>query len=335
MTEPARIITVTMNTAIDRVLRVPGFTVGGHQKAEPVSDAPAGKGINVSLALARLGRSSIATGFVGADHAGRFAAIAHETPSQGRIENRLIPVPGGTRENITIIDPQSGTDTHLRMPGFTVTEDDVTRLEKMIDELARPDGVVVFAGSLPPGMDIESLNRLVLAGHGRGARIALDLSGPELIHAIISVGAVWMASPNRKELMDALNISKDLTQEMLFSAALTLASRTDLLLLSLGAEGAALVAGGEVYRGTCPVPGESVKNTVGAGDSLFAAALDASLAGMTPEQTLCRSMAVAAANIQCSETVCFDPEQVSGLMQTARASKMVPKPHDYTWRDQR
>lgn len=333
MTEPARVITVTVNTAIDRVLRVPGFKVGGHLQAESVSDCPAGKGINVSRALTRLGRSSVATGFVGDRSADHFAAITHEDGSEGRIDNQLIPVPGATRENITVIDPQAGTDTHLRTQGFTVTRDDLTRLEDMITRLTRPDDLLVFAGSLPPGMDIEALNRLVHAANTRGGRIVLDLSGPELIHAIMHVGTVWMASPNRKELMDALSMSKDVTLEKLLTAARTLASRTDRVLLSLGADGAALITGDEVYRGTCPVPSESIANTVGAGDCLLAAALDASLAGMTPEQILCRSTAVAAANIQSPETVGFVCDQVRELARTARAHKMDPKPHDASWRD--
>ena len=59
-----RIITVTLNPALDTVLESPKFGVGKHVSATRVVSYPAGKGINVSRALAAIGVRSVATGFV-------------------------------------------------------------------------------------------------------------------------------------------------------------------------------------------------------------------------------------------------------------------------------
>ena len=49
------IVTVTLNTTVDRVLAVPGFRVGVHAQAELRQLQPSGKGVNVARGLARLG----------------------------------------------------------------------------------------------------------------------------------------------------------------------------------------------------------------------------------------------------------------------------------------
>jgi fructose-1-phosphate kinase PfkB-like protein len=86
------VITVNLSTAIDRVLEVPDFRIGGHARVRQISRYPAGKAINVSRALARLGRTSIATGFVGQheqDHFDRF--LRSMSPGRGALPTLVRP----------------------------------------------------------------------------------------------------------------------------------------------------------------------------------------------------------------------------------------------------
>ena len=137
MSDSPRMLTVTLNTAVDTVLEVPRFAVGGHQAGRRLSRYPAGKGINVSRALARLGCPSIVTGFVGREDALFFRRfIHHDTHSLA--SSRLVAVTGSTRQNITILDPVHRTDTHLREAGFTVAEADLRRLRVRLLRLPRP-----------------------------------------------------------------------------------------------------------------------------------------------------------------------------------------------------
>lgn len=323
MAAPVQVITVTMNTAIDRVLRVPGFAVGAHLPAEPISDTPAGKGVNVSRALARLGRSSTATGFVGEPDAERFKAITIEDGSEGRIDNQLIPVPGRTRENVTIVDPDTGNDTHLRMQGFTVTGDDLARLGAVVGRLSRAGVVMVFAGSLPAGMDAHALIELVRRAKAGGAQVALDLDGVVLGGVLDAAGGVWLVSPNRSELAEALGKRGELSDAELLPAARDLGTRAQRVLLSLGAQGAMLLTPDGAWRGACPVDRGLVVSTVGAGDCLLAAVVDGCLSGMTPDETLRRGVAVASASIRNAEPVGFDHEVVRELARTAVVKPLV------------
>ena len=59
------IVTVTLNPTIDRIIEVPGFTIGGHQQGRLHLREPAGKAINVSRALSELGLRNSAIGWVG------------------------------------------------------------------------------------------------------------------------------------------------------------------------------------------------------------------------------------------------------------------------------
>lgn len=317
MTEAASVITVTMNTAIDRVLRVPGFVVGAHLKAEPISDTPAGKGINVSRAMARLGRSSTATGFVGADSAERFATITREVGSQGRIDNQLIPVPGSTRENITMVDPDTGTDTHLRLPGFKVCGEDLAQLGSMITRLSHRGAVVLFTGSLPPGMDTAALIELVLTAKACGADVALDLNGAALGEVLKAAGGVWLVSPNQTEMAETLGRPCGPADDDLLASAKELGQWAERTLLSLGERGAILVTPEGAWRGECFVERNRIISTVGAGDCLFSAVVDGFLSGMAPNDCLRHGIATASASIRSADPAGVDLDVVRGLTRSA------------------
>ena len=97
MTMPDHVITINLNTAIDRVLEVPKLIAGAHAKGKQISRYPAGKAINVSRALSRLKCDSVATGFVGQGEAGMFEQFLRDT-KPGGIICQLLSVRGQTRE---------------------------------------------------------------------------------------------------------------------------------------------------------------------------------------------------------------------------------------------
>ena len=60
-----RILTVTLNPAIDKTVKVENFKFGQDSYEDAIFLSAGGKGLNVSRVLKRLGIESIATGFVG------------------------------------------------------------------------------------------------------------------------------------------------------------------------------------------------------------------------------------------------------------------------------
>src|SRR5437870_1951903 len=61
----AMILTITLNTALDRVLFLDRLESGRRNQVRRAVDAMGGKGTDVSLILAELGVPSLATGFIG------------------------------------------------------------------------------------------------------------------------------------------------------------------------------------------------------------------------------------------------------------------------------
>ena len=59
------IITVTLNSAIDKTLSVPNFRLGRRHRTVEQTTMPGGKGVNVARVLKALGQPVIATGFTG------------------------------------------------------------------------------------------------------------------------------------------------------------------------------------------------------------------------------------------------------------------------------
>jgi 1-phosphofructokinase family hexose kinase len=368
------VVTVTLNTSVDRTIEVPRFAVGGHLKGRLVRVQAAGKGVNVARCLARLGVPSVVTGFVGireleffregielssrglharppsrgfhtrgrvtgAEHAGEQPTLPRvgNPREEERVENPreeelsrnpregdcfptmdLVPVAEPTRTCTTILDPELGTDTHVREAGFHVRERELAALEAKLRSLASPETIVAFCGSLPPGVTARHLAALIAACQENGAQIAADLNGSELAVAI--AGRALLIKPNVEELGEV--IGRDLssaTEQELIRAARPLCDRVGTVLLTRGKEGALAVSETEALSGAVDVG--TVRNTVGCGDAFLAGYLAGIWAGAAPEERLRQAVACGGANALANAAGEIDPRVVAELAAKARVRK--------------
>lgn len=316
------ILTLTLNTAIDRVIEVPGFRVGSHVSGKLVARYPAGKGVNVSRALARLGRASVAGGFVGREDAALFRMSLREVG----VTADFVEVAGRTRENITLIDPINRTDTHVREAGFTVTADDVVRMLMTITARAS-GGLAVFAGSLPGGMGARELRAIIGGAKMHGAEVALDLSGAMLRTMLefaeeSAVPAIYAIKPNRAELAElaGAEIADD---RALLSVARQLTNKVRWVIASSGADGAWLISRDGAWRGRIDVDPARIVNTVGCGDCMLAGVLDGLLHDdHEPDRALRRGLAAATANAMDAGIARFSADAVSELEKLAKVERI-------------
>jgi len=268
-----RIVTVTLNTAVDRVLEAPGFAVGRHVRGKRVAAYPAGKGINVSRVLAQLGVQSIATGFIGQGELSMFEEHL-ERIGAARVICQFLRVSGRTRDNVTIVDPVEDTETHLRDEGFDVQPEDVARMASKLSMLAREGVVISFGGSLPPGVSPEAFAHMVSRCREQGARVAVDTSAEAL--AALRQEPLWLAKLNREELA-TLSEKRTETVDEVIEAARSLSEASGgpvaNVLATMGADGAALISTGVSLRGRVSVHPGRIVSTVGCGDSLLAGLL--------------------------------------------------------------
>ncbi len=257
------ILTVTLNTSIDRTLEVPRFAVGAHLRGRLVRVQPAGKGVNVSRCLAALGVPSIAAGFVGE----REMPLFEESFAASPVETRFVPISSPTRTNTTILDPEAASDTHIRELGPRIQPGELQALRDLLRELARPGVWVVFCGSLPRGVGCDDLAALMRTAAAEGAELVADLNGPQLATAL-EAGA-RLLKPNVAELGELLGRSLAREAEPgLLEAASDLLDRVHTILVTRGGLGALAV---EPRRAlACRVEIEKPRNTVGCGDAFLA-----------------------------------------------------------------
>lgn len=316
MTETPLVITVSLNPAIDRIVAVPRFAVGEHQRGRLLSRTPAGKAVNVSRGLAALGVRNIATGFIGEQEIELFA----RSLDPERVEAQFLSVAGTTRENITIMDPIAHVETHIRDAGFIVGEADRTRLSEQLASLCRRDSIVVFSGSVPEGISPAQFVELLEVCRSVGARVAVDTSGPPLRAA--AELPLWFIKPNVLELGEI--VGRPLrTEAELLAAGRTLAGHIANIVISRGEAGGLCLAAGSVRKGRVPLAPERVRNTVGCGDSLVAGYIAGRIKYEDIDEAYRYALAVATASAVGVEPCRFDMKDVEEFVAMAAVESVT------------
>jgi len=267
------IYTVTLNPTIDRTMHFPRLVVGELNRATHSRSDFSGKGVNVSVALSRLGLDSVAMGLM----AGAYGQVLVAGLRAMGLTCDFVEVAGETRSNVTVIEDSTGRSMKLNESGPPASPEVLAALEERLATLLSPGDIVVLAGSLPPGAPVDMYARIIDVAHGCGARVALDSSGPAL--AAGCRAAPDLVKPNEHEAAELLgrSLSGDLCETLRALRALG----PQRVLLSLGAAGAAYSDGMGCWRAS-PPPITEVNN-VGAGDAALAGALAAWAEGAPPE----------------------------------------------------
>ena len=159
------IITVTLNAAIDKSLSVPNFRLGRRHRTVEQRTMAGGKGVNIARTLKALGQPVIATGFAG----GATGTHIVEQLTEESILNDFVRIREESRTNTSVLDPTTGEQTEINERGPSVSEREVELFRDKLLYLARGAAIVVFAGSLPRGVEPDIYATLIreLERHGR------------------------------------------------------------------------------------------------------------------------------------------------------------------------
>jgi 1-phosphofructokinase len=274
----ARILTLTLNPALDLTIRLARLEAGEVNRSETMLTHAAGKGVNVAQVLADLGHQVTVGGFLGEDNPQAFDALI----ARRGFADAFIRVPGETRSNIKIAE-QDGRVTDINAPGPQVSEQAQRALLEKLVQMAPDFDAVVVAGSLPRGVSPQWFQHLLAQLKHLGLKVALDTSG-EALRAGLQAGP-WLVKPNTEELAEALGNAADAVSQLHQLGV-------EHVVVSDGAAGVNWYRPGAALHATPPKV--TVASTVGAGDSLLAGMLHGLLSGDTPEQTLRRATAIAA-----------------------------------------
>lgn len=281
----ARILTVTLNPAIDLTMDLPVLHLGEVNRSETEYIQAAGKGLNVAQVLADLGNQVTVTGFLGEDNPQRFEQLFEACG----FADEFLRVPGETRSNIKLTE-HDGRVTDINGPGFVVAEAAQREFMERLQRLAPLHEAVVVAGSLPRGIGVTWFVDLLQLVKRLGVRLALDTSGDALRAGLMV--KPWLIKPNGQELAEACAVPLGSDLALSEQARHLQAGGIEHVVVSLGPEGANWFGAGGVWHSR--PPRVAVVSTVGAGDSLLAGVLHGLLKDWPLERTLRHATAISA-----------------------------------------
>jgi 6-phosphofructokinase 2 len=285
---PQPILTVTLNPALDKSTSVAGIVPDKKLRCPPPHYQPGGGGINVARAIHKLGGEATALYLSG----GHVRQFFRELLEQEGVEALPLPMVGSIRESFAVVDTTTNQQYRFNEPGPTVTE---AEWRHCLDEIGRMNHLryVVGSGSLPPGVPDDFYDRLGAVAKQLGARFILDTSGKALCHAADGSGA-YLLKPNLLEL-SALSGNAELEMDEVDDAAKALIARgaAEVIVVSLGAQGALLVTDG--FCKHIMAPTVKKRSTVGAGDSMVAGMTLSLARERSLEEVVCFGVACGAA----------------------------------------
>jgi 1-phosphofructokinase family hexose kinase len=282
------IVCVATNASVDKLFEVDRLVLGEIHRPRSFVQVPGGKGLNVARAAATLGAEVTAVTLLGGE-AGRWVQSA--LTAEGIRGRYAWASSGDTRSSLSVADRHTGRLTEFYEDGSPISAADWEALLDVAREAMVGASWLTISGSLPPGAPGDGDASLIRAGLEAGIRVALDTRGAALAAGVAA--GPDLVKVNASEAAGVLGTAASGPAEALDAAA-TLAARTGgAAAVTLGADGAALVAGGTRWLGRLTTSGWY---PVGSGDSFLAGMVVALEAGGTWPDGLRLALGSAAAN---------------------------------------
>lgn len=254
------IYTVTLNPAVDYIVHLDTFADGTVNRSLSESIQFGGKGINVSTVLTSLGIRNTALGFV----AGFTGRALDEGLRQMGVDTRFIILPSGiTRINVKIKAQQ---ESEINGNGPRIDLDSLDRFYYLLSSLV-PGDYLILAGSIPPSLPQTIYRNILERLSNRNIRVILDTEGEALLCSLPY--RPFLIKPNRTELTELTGRPCSTDADVQRGAAYLQRLGAQNVLVSLAGDGAILLdETGELHR--MRAPSGTVRNSVGAGDSMLA-----------------------------------------------------------------
>lgn len=258
------ILTVTVNSALDRVLFVEEFRSGTTMRPQKMVESVGGKGLDASVVLQTLGVENLALGFV----AGLTGQQLVKLLDAYGIPHDLIWVEGQTRIAHVVVETLHRRHSHIVAGGLSVSPKAYQyfwdRFQTCLDRATW----VVTGGSLAAGVPVSCYRRLAEMARRAGVSILLDSFGPPLLEALPAQPTV--VKMNRDEFGRTFGHRADSLSQLKAQAEAVREDRgLSALVLTCGAEGILAVTAECTYLAASPV--QKAVNAAGAGDAVSAA----------------------------------------------------------------
>jgi 1-phosphofructokinase family hexose kinase len=311
------IITVTLNAAIDKSLSVPSFRLGRRHRTTERRALAGGKGVNIARMLKTLGQPVIATGFAGGPTGTQILAqLAEES-----ILHDFVRIREESRTNTAVLDPTTGEQTEINEQGPRIDPDELEQFREKLLYLARGAAIIVFAGSLPRGVEPEFYAQLVREVRKLDVVTVVDTDGDPLRLAVRAEPDV--VSPNVVEAEELVGheFHDDGDRADAVREIVSLGARSAIMTASDGCWAQVLIdSAPHLYRVTVPRV-ESVA-PVGSGDAFLAGFIAQRYAGAPAPECLRFGVACGAESTGRMGAGLIDVRAVERLLADVQAREL-------------
>lgn len=309
------ISTLTINTAIDRLLFIESFYKNSTNRIKRTVDVLGGKGTHVSLNLCQLSMNSRCFGIAMGETGKR---IIHTLQAHGNLDVQLLYVDRGeSRTNYAIIEDDHTCTLVTEKGGLVSRELCDELLNKLEQELTAGD-MLILSGDASNTEVPFYYNRVMERLKGRGIRFLLDTSSQNLIEGIKA--KPYLVKPNVEELSQVLGCTIGSEVEILNGMRCIAAMGIEVVAVSCGGEGSYVLYQDQVYR-VHPLTVQVI-NTIGCGDAYIAGLAYGLEKKMDFETTLRIATSVSAATAESDLTVGFDSARAAALQSQVVITKL-------------
>jgi len=282
------IVTVTLNTALDKTYTVENFVLDRVHRPTETKATAGGKGINVARVLKEFGRDVLATGFVGGCNGDKVIAGL----DQEGINHDFVRIAGESRICVAVVDLANGTQTEVNENGPEVQPEELRALKSKVESLMPSAEWLVLSGNAPPGAPADFYAELIEIARRCDVRTALDASGLHLQEGVAA--GPFIVKPNVAELSALVGRELLTLEEMLEAARSLIHMGVNIVIVSMGRAGCVATDGNRSWQAAPPeIPFVSA---VGSGDALLAAVIDSLLSGSDVPEAVRHGVAAGAAN---------------------------------------
>ena len=290
------ILTICPNPSIDCTIELDSLNVGMLNRIDNKLETYSGKALNVAIGVSRLNEPCKTTGFMFDNHRTLFEQVLDK---EG-VEHGFVYNKGNARTNYKIIDKRSML-TEINDRGEEVCLEKQTELLQKIKELSVDANIAVISGSLPKGVSSDYYG-LMAKSIPDNVRVVIDAEKDNTLSAI-GARKIFMVKPNLKEFEKFFGITVRSRKDIVEGAKKYLEMGVENVLVSLGTEGAVFV--NEQQKLYCTSTSVAVNSTVGAGDSMVAAACVGLSRNLPVEEVLKMAVAAGTAAVTTSGTNLF------------------------------
>ncbi len=317
------IVTVTMNPAVDKMYWVEGLRICDVTQEEFLtratrsSTSAGGKGVNISVFLARFKMESVAMGFVGG-HTGH--VVVRNLRDEG-VTTNFVWTHGETRINVTLLqEGREHSPNLINEPGQTVSPEEVERLMRRYKRLIGRAKWVVLAGSLPPGVDPGIYGEMARLAKDAGAKVILSTGGEALSRALDA--CPYIVKPDTREHLTLEGRGLTSVDAIVDAGRHVIACGAEIVIISHDVTGDIAITRDDVWEIKASTPTSKFKNLVGADDVFLGGILYKLVLNAPVAEALEFGLAAGLASAKSEAKICRDMATIEEEMRDITLAKL-------------